>query len=262
MLLCSTVIAQNAGRDEDQSFKWITKPGKGVQMAQIDSIYHHGYIKLVGMGSTFQEDVVLLLKDGWSYHGLQVPPADLDVAASRKNEPGEWFKWKRQGQKVLEQDPNSGKWEEIAGFKVLPAAPNERIKITVETSSSVSFGLAGSFSSFHTLIFNKDGTFERSGMSIGGSGSAQAQGGVSVGSTNTSGKDGCSSDTSVSASGVAGGSSSQSDCGKENQGHYKLNGYTAEFQDANGKTQRLLFFFWDEDKTDLFIGDTTFSEEK
>ncbi|WP_420596656.1 hypothetical protein [Deinococcus sp.] len=260
LLLCSAVTAQQS--NEDQPFKWITKPGKGVQMAKIDSVYHHGYSKLIGMGSKFQEDTVLLLNDGWSYHGLQVSPADLDVAASRKNEPEEWFKWKRQGQNVLEQDPESGKWEEIAGFKVLPADPNERIQITLEASSSVSFGLAGSFSSFHTLTLNKGGTFERSGRSIGGSGSTQADGGVSVGSTSTSGKDGCSSGTSVSGSGVAGGSSSQSDCGKANRGRYKLDGYTAEFQDASGKTERVLFYFWDEDKTNLFFGDTTFSKEK
>lgn len=256
LLWCGTVAAQ-----DDDTFRWVTKPGKGLQMAQIDSIYHDGYLTTTVTGTMFQEDTMLLLKDGTFYSGLQVSPADLNVAASRKNEPDEWGKWKRQGQKVLVQDTETGKWDEISGFKVVPAVPDERLKITVQAASSVSFGGFGGFSSFNTLIFNKDGTFERSGMTVGGSGGAQATGGVSVGSTTTSGKDGCSSVTSVGSTAAAGGSTSKSSCGKDNQGRYKLNGYTAEFRDASGKTQRRLFFFWDKDKKHLFIGDATFSAE-
>ncbi|OLV16146.1 hypothetical protein BOO71_0012853 [Deinococcus marmoris] len=60
-----------------------------MQMAQIDSIYHDGYLAVTPLGTQSQEDTLLLLKDGTVYSGLQVSPADLDVAASRKNEPDE-----------------------------------------------------------------------------------------------------------------------------------------------------------------------------
>lgn len=257
-LLCGTAAAAQ----DDDAFKWVTKPGKGIQMAQIDSIYYDGYLTPTPTGTAFREDTLLLLRDGTVYSGLQVSPADLDVAASRKNEPDEWGKWKKQGQKVLVQDPDTGKWDEISGFKVVPATPNERVGITVEAANAVNFGSFGGFSTFDTLTFNKDGTFERSGVTVGGSGAAQAAGGVLVGSTSTSGKDGCSSATSTSSSAGAGGGGSTTNCGKDNQGKYTLNGYTAEFRSASGKTQRVLFFFWDKKKKDLFIGDTTFSKEE
>lgn len=266
----SEVRAKKAAADaEARRFKWVTAPGQGVPLNQIDSILHYGESVYTFTGLQFQEHWTLLLKDGWAYHGLRVTPADLDVPASRRNEPDQWRKWKRSGDKVLELDPKTNGWVEIRGTKVIPAGKNERLAGKFENSSSYSPGGGGmgSFVWFDYLTLNRDGTFDTSNYSIGGTGTVQAANGFSAGVSSYSDKNGCSSASSFSSSNpvsnaapdVAGGSSSKSNCGSDHLGTYTLDGYTIVRHYQNGKTLRQLFFFWSSKKDHLFIEDSTFS---
>ena len=93
----SQQAAQKAAADAEAArFKWVTAPGKGVQPDEIEAVMFYGY-NSYGWGVSFEEEQRLVLKDGWAYDNLHVPPADLDVAASRKNEPELWHKWRKNG---------------------------------------------------------------------------------------------------------------------------------------------------------------------
>ena len=93
----SQQAAQKAAADAEAArFKWVTAPGKGVQPDEIEAVMFYGY-NSYGWGVSFEEEQRLVLKDGWAYDKLRVPPADLDVAASRKNEPKLWHKWRKNG---------------------------------------------------------------------------------------------------------------------------------------------------------------------
>ena len=126
---------------------------------------------------------------------------------------------------------------------------------TYSTSSGTLF--TGSHVSFTYLTFGKDGSFSRSGYSssawsnyIGSATYANSDGtvvGVNSDSYNTS---------ITSASRTA----DNSGKGEERPGRYKIDGYTIELTDPDGKTARKLFFFWADDKN-ISVGGTTYSRE-
>lgn len=257
---------QEAEEAEARRFKWVTKPGHGVQAARIDAVLHQGTGTYTASGYRYEESVLLLLRDGWMYKNLRVPPADLDVAASRKNEPGEWMRWKRQGEQVLAQDRKTLRWAPVKGRKVVPARAGERLNTTVEHSHgySIGFGAYGGYSWTNTIKLRKDGTFERATSMIGGTGVAQATNGFVAGVTAQRDKTGCSASSSFSGPGVAGGTTKQQprDCTGDHSGTYKLNAYEIEFRGANGKVARELFFFWDAKKDAVFIKNATYFTPK
>ena len=241
-------------RAEAARFKWVTAPGQGVQDKDIETLLFHGEAEYFGTDITFVEAQYLLLKDGWAYDNLQVPPADLDVAASRRHEPEHWRRWRKQGDNY--QYEKDGQWQAYDATPVRPGKAGETLAGTYTYSTSSGTLYTGSHVSFPYLTFGKDGSFSRSGYSSSASTNYidsstfansdgvvsgvydgfQDSGTVTVGSTGTGGK------------------------GEERPGHYKIDGYTIELTGPDGKTERKLFFFWADDKN-ISVGGTTYSRE-
>ena len=241
-------------RAEAARFKWVTAPGQGVQAKDIEAVLFHGEAEYFGTDITFVETQYLLLKDGWAYDNMQVPPADLDVAASRQHEPEHWRRWRKQGDNY--QYEKDGQWQDYAGTPVRPGKAGETLDGTYTYSTSSGTLYTGSHVSFSYLTFGKDGSFSRSRYSSSASSNYidsstfansegvvsgvydgfQDSGTVTVGSTGTGGK------------------------GEERPGHYKIDGYTIELTGPDGKTERKLFFFWADDKN-ISVGGTTYSRE-
>ena len=241
-------------RAEAARFKWVTAPGQGVQDKDIETLLFHGEAEYFGTDITFVEAQYLLLKDGWAYDNLQVPPADLDVAASRRHEPEHWRRWRKQGDNY--QYEKDGQWQAYDATPVRPGKAGEILAGTYTYSTSSGTLYTGSHVSFTYLTFGKDGSFSRSGYSSSASTNYidsstfansdgvvsgvyegfQDSGTVTVGSTGTGGK------------------------GEERPGHYKIDGYTIELTGPDGKTERKLFFFWADDKN-ISVGGTTYSRE-
>ena len=241
-------------RAEAARFKWVTAPGQGVQDKDIETLLFHGEAEYFGTDITFVETQYLLLKDGWAYDNLQVPPADLDVAASRRHEPEHWRRWRKQGDNY--QYEKDGQWQAYDATPVRPGKAGETLDGTYTYSTSSGTLYTGSHVSFTYLTFGKDGSFSRSGYSSSASTNYidsstfansdgvvsgvydgfQDSGTVTVGSTGTGGK------------------------GEERPGHYKIDGYTIELTGPDGKTERKLFFFWADDKN-ISVGGTTYSRE-
>ena len=241
-------------RAEAARFKWVTAPGQGVQDKDIETLLFHGEAEYFGTDITFVEAQYLLLKDGWAYDNLQVPPADLDVAASRRHEPEHWRRWRKQGDNY--QYEKDGQWQAYDATPVRPGKAGETLAGTYTYSTSSGTLYTGSHVSFSYLTFGKDGSFSRSRYSSSASSNYidsstfansegvvsgvydgfQDSGTVTVGSTGTGGK------------------------GEERPGHYKIDGYTIELTGPDGKTERKLFFFWADDKN-ISVGGTTYSRE-
>lgn len=228
---------QHAEAAEAARFKWTTAPGKGVAADDIEALLFYGYNADYGAGLSFEEERRLLLKDGWAYDNLRVPPADLDVAASRKNESELWHKWRKNGDGYeIEKD---GAWKKLPGHPVRGAKAGETLSRSYTYSAS-GCDYYGGYALFKTLKFHADGTFDSSDY---GSTHANSNG---LGQINSEG---------IGHGAISHGASSSSD-----RGRYKLDGYTIEMTQPDGTTARQLFFFWADDKN-ISIGGATYSSE-
>ena len=233
----SQQAAQKAAADAEAArFKWVTAPGKGVQPDEIEAVMFYGY-NSYGWGVSFEEEQRLVLKDGWAYDKLRVPPADLDVAASRKNEPKLWHKWRKNGKDYeIEKD---GAWKKLPGHPVRGAKADETLNRNYTYSASGGDYYGGN-ALFKTLKFKPDGTFDSSGY-----GSTHAN-------TNGLGQ--------INSEGIGNGAISHGASSSNDRGRYKLDGYTIEMTQPDGTTARQLFFFWADDKN-ISIGGATYSSE-
>ncbi|WP_124539965.1 hypothetical protein [Piscinibacter terrae] len=168
--------ARMAADVEAARYQFVTEPGKGVPMSEIETLYYAwSQVYTVG-GMKMEEAVYLLLKDGTVRDGLPVAPTELDVATSRRREPLLWGRWRKQGgDYVFTWDDKSNHFEKAQGFALVPAAKGTRLD--GRWSTSASFGFVGGASSWSktTLVLGKDGRFEKmraGGAAAGGPGSS------------------------------------------------------------------------------------------
>ena len=223
---------QAADDAEARRFKWVTAPGKGVALGDIEALYNHVYNDYSGIGVTLEHDIWLLLKDGQAYKDLPVSPADFDVAASRQHEPDKWYAWRRKGDGYEIQ--KDGEWQELEGVARAPAKTGETIEGSY-THYSSGGTYYSSFASFDTINFKRDGTFSDSSRSTIHSNTAGL------------GDDGVIAHSGNFSTGAG--------------GRYHIDGYTIELTYPNGKTERELFFFWNNERNSLNIGETTYSTD-
>ncbi|GGJ18964.1 hypothetical protein [Deinococcus roseus] len=255
-------------REEERRFKWVTAPGKGVQPSQMEGLFLHYELKVNPLNNMVMQmpELALVLKDGTAYTGLRVPPEDLDIQASRKNEPKNWTRWKKNGKNILLQEGQ--KWNDIGSFKVVPAQKNEKLQDSFKNiASSYQAGLGGTTWTTYYL-FDGKGKFEISNSTLSSTGIIQANNGFSSSASSTSDKDGTQSTvgTAGGGDGMGGGpaavvtTQNQSKQGNpEKAGTYTLNGYTLQLKLGNGKVVRKLFFFFDSKKEDVWIEDTLYN---
>ena len=236
--------AKSAAKAEADRFKWITAPGRGVQMAQISGVLHRmEQLYLIG-GLELRERTYLLLNDGSAYENLRCPPDQLDVLTSRKREPLSWGRWRLSGGRYElqfpKQDGSMGAWNAPSMTTITrPGAKGQRLQGRYQHGSSFQIpGGAGSVS-YHGIRFSADGRFETDNFSITGGtsgfGDAQIAAGV------VANDEGAVS--SVSGPNFGGGSSRKSNRPKsERTGRYEIDGYTLVLSFDNGTVERLPFF--------------------
>jgi hypothetical protein len=253
-----------------------TAPGKGVATRDVQGVLYHGR---GGTGSnglyTFKEDVTVLLRDGWAYDRLDVPPSDLNLKASRELEPQRWCQWRRAGggYEIRWQDDHGrakGDWRKADGRLVDPWPSGTRLAGGYTSAAFYgSLALGGTYTK-NTRFFAKDGTYEDSSYSQSGSGSMAADNGFSSQTTSQSNKTGSTSVTGTTASTDSSGAmtssgspsmavtgSAKRDDGARHRGQYSIDGYTLEIRRGNGQVDRLFTF---KSLTDgIWIGDRTFS---
>jgi hypothetical protein len=251
-----------------------TAPGKGVSTGDVHGVLYHGRGATGSNGLfTFKEDVTVLLRDGWAYSRIDVPPSDLNLKASRELEPQRWGQWRRAGGgfEIRWQDDHGrakGDWRKAEGRLVEPWPSGTRLA-GVYTSAAFhgSIALGGMYVK-NTHVFAKDGTYEDSRFSQAGSGSMAATNGFSSQATSHSNKTGTTSVAGTTASTDSSGamtssgtpsmavtSRSNRDDGSQHRGRYTIDGYTLEIRRDNGQVDRLLTFkslsegIWIRDRT-------------
>jgi hypothetical protein len=260
--------AEEAAQVEAERFKYITEPGQGLQLAEIEGIIHTGENVYTYTGLQFQEATYLLLKDGSIYKNLQVPPADLNVTDSKQYEQENWGTWQRNEQGVTVQWYGSNEWLDLGSSSLVqPAQANELLDRSYNnlTGSTIGMiGMGGVVSTYSkTITFMPDGRFDKSDYST--MGSTVTGGDFSMNTGYYSDEEGTVGGTSSSStigdvtSGVSVTSESTNPNPPSTTGTYTLDGYTLELRFDDGRVERSFFYFWDDEKTHVVIGGVTYS---
>lgn len=221
-----------AAQAEARRFKWTTAPNQGIALDAIEAILHSAEHKNDSLGIRLEEDHILLLKDGWAYTNLRVPPADLDVRASRDNEPENWRRWrKEQGRYQLER---ADAWQDAPGLAARPATRGETLSGAYSHASMYGNLYTTAHTFKDTLYFKSDGTL---------SGSSSVRGGTTAMNHGTF-------SANVASDSIGGDTI-----------RYAFNGYTLIRHYPDGSTTRSLAYFWGDGQEHLSINGTTYSKE-
>jgi hypothetical protein len=170
----AAVAAKRAEEAEAARYKFVTEPGKGVPMSEIETLYYQWQQVYTIGGLQMHEGIYLLLKDGTVRDGLPVAPTELDVSMSKRREPQVWGRWRKQGGDYVfawADKPND--FQKVQGEPLMPGRKGMRMDGRWTLSSSFAIiGVSSSWSK-NTLVMTKDGRFEKmreGGASSGGPG--------------------------------------------------------------------------------------------
>jgi hypothetical protein len=243
---------------EKKQYRFVTKPGSGLALDWLEGIYHHGDVKLDGLGgATTNEENFICLKDGTIYSGFPCPLDVWDVSQSRRREPEKWGKWKRSGAKILAawRDAPS-EFTDIDVEKTQPGRPGQTLNGKYGAGSShVTVG-GGSYELRYAL-FSPEGTFEVEKR--GGYGSSiltQTLSGTSVFSEYND----TSSSTSVNTTAAFIGINKAKKEKQARTGKYTIEGYAITIRFDDGRVYRQPFFILGRDSKAIWFGEETKSK--
>lgn len=246
--------AQAAANAEKERFKWVTKPGQGVQSAQIAAVVCNSVFSGGGMNT----DVYLLLKDGSIYADLPVPPDELDTQKSKQKEPDKWGKWRKGVKGDYLVSWNGAKYETLPGFATSPAPSQTKLQGRWGTGTS-STGFVSSFALWG-VSFDRKGRFVKDRR--GGSSSIGLPDMDGYVPMTSSGYDDNGSYAGASGAGYAVSSSTKrKNPNGAREGDYSLSGYVLTLRYDNGKVARLPFFFFDKNQKTLYFEGSTMSKD-
>jgi hypothetical protein len=160
---------------------------------------------------------VLLLANGEYCAFLDVPPADMNVAAHKKEHPRTWGRWRRRRGKIETLRERNVWLAEDWGEALAPARPGETLSGTFARGHG-----HGTMSFLEEIAFGREGRFVRR---------RTANVGLVPGTA-----------------GVGG--------GKDDRGTYRLDGRTLELRHDSGVVERKAFH-WGRSKKDMIFLDNT-----
>lgn len=248
-----------------------TAPGKGLGDKDLAAVVIHGEANNIN-GTRWEEDVRFLLRDGSVYRRTEMPPDQLDVAASRQLEPQRWGRWRSAGKgyAMQAQDDDGrpvGDWKPEGHEAVRPWSKDARLDGSFSRRSFTGSMITGGTSATHGIRFTKDGRFERSFSATSGTGSLQAiTGTVVAGSSHGDGKGSSSTGSSTVGTGlgtvgVSSGTRTKDD-GASRRGRYQLDGFAITLEYDDGHKERLLSFPVDGDSRSVYIGTGSYDRDK
>ncbi|MBI3347909.1 MAG: hypothetical protein HY020_11965 [Burkholderiales bacterium] len=245
--------------------------GKGLPDKELAAVVIHGEGNY-NNGTRWEEDVRFLLRDGTVYRRTEMPPDQLNVAASRQLEPQQWGRWRGADQRyeMQSQDDDgrpNGDWKAEKHYAVKPWAPDTRLEGSFSRGSFHGSLVLGGMSFKRAIRFTRDGRFERSNSSFGSSGTLAAtlNNTVISGSSQADG-----SGSSSTGGGTVGGpfgtagavSARKTDDGASRRGRYRLSGYVLTLDCDDGHQERLLSFPVHPDGKTVYVGDGSLSLDK
>lgn len=248
-----------------------TAPGRGLSDKDLAAVVVHGQANN-NYGTRWEEDVRFLLRDGTVYRRTEMPPDQLDVAASRRLEPQQWGRWRSAGkgydmQSQDDQGRPDGDWTAEKHYAVRPWPKDTRLEGSFSSSSFTGTMVGGGTSATRGIRFTRDGRFERSFSALSSTGSLQAiQGTVIAGSSQGDGKGSTSTGSStvgtgLGSVGVSSGTQKKDD-GASRRGRYQLSGFVITLDYDDGHQERLLSFPVDEGNRTVYVGTGSYSLTK
>lgn len=243
-------------------------PGQGLAEKDLAAIVIHGESNF-NNGTHWDEDVRFLLRDGTVYRRTEMPPDQLNVAASRQLEPQHWGRWRANGRRYEMQGQDddghpTGDWKNEKHDAVKPWPQDTRLEGSFSRGSFSGSLVLGGTSSSRTMRFTRDGRFERSDSAFTGSGTLAATlNNVNIAASSYGDGKGSSSTgggTVGGPFGTAGAVSSRKrDDGASRRGRYRLAGFVMTLDYDDGHQERLLSFPVDDDRKTVYVGDRSLS---
>lgn len=245
-----------------------TAPGQGLAEKDLAAIVQHGEADNVN-GTRWQDDVRFLLRDGTVYRRSEMPPDQLDVAASRRLEPDQWGRWRSNGTRYEMQDAGdegrpTGSWQPVPHRAVKPWPAGTRLEGSFSRASFTGSLVLGGRSSSETFRFLPNGRFERifSATSSTGTLAATMNNTVIAGSSHADGQGSSAVGGGSVGNGPAGGgggtvgavSARRADDGASRRGRYQLGGFVLQLDYDDGHQERLLSFPVDDQRQTVFVG--------
>lgn len=194
-----------------------TRIGAGVKTSAIAGIYMR-LAPQMGYGGMMTMDYVpaVVFKDGTFYEDFDVPLADFDVAAARRERPNAWGKWRKQGGVTQVLSEKRG-WEKEEWLGPFPGAkPGETLSgryFSFSGGGNTAMGGGTAYGVESDIRFSRDGRFTTGRATTLSSGTADVQ----ILANNRS----------------------------RSQGTYTLNGYTLTLKYDDGTVVRRSFVFMD-----------------
>ncbi len=216
--------------------------GNGPRLSDIETVFYHWDQRYDAFqGLVLTEQVFVLLKDGSAYDGFKLPIEDLDVAVSRRQEPQNWGRWRRQGNSYAIAWPFEPNTFSVPRGNPVAASPRGTTlqgRFVGASSYTLPGGGVGTWSN-SVVTLTKSGTF-----SIERSGGAAVSGGGGDSSTVTVYDDESVSSSTNSSVMAGGGRTRRPDQG-DTRGTYRIDGYGIELRFENGTVERRPFFIDD-----------------
>jgi hypothetical protein len=254
--------AKRREEEERNSYKFVTKPGQGLSLTQLAGLYHHGDVKTAGDGGTsYDEEVFVVLKDGTVYSGLPCPRDMWDVPTSKRREPEKWGKWHagKTGALLVAWPSAPNSFTPLKAYKVLPGNAGERLegKYGAGSTTGSLISISGSSYSLRYVTFTKDGRFEtesRGGFSSGLT--VQTMSGTSINTYH----DDEGSVSSADTPGAFVASSSKKKNAPSRSGTYHIEGYSIVLRYDDGRVIKQPFFLEGADRKSVWFGEETKSK--
>jgi len=213
----------------------LSAPGQGLSEKDLVAVVLHGEANN-NYGTRWEEDVRFLLKDGTVYRRTEMPPDQLNVAASRQLEPRRWGRWRSTGKgcEMQEQDDDGrllGKWKLEKHVAMKPWPKNARLEGSFIRSNFNGSMVTGRTSATRGIRFTKDGRFERRYSALSSTGSLQAITGTVIAGSSQGDGSGSSSTgggtvgMGLGAVGATSGVLLMKDDGAGRRGRYQLSDY-------------------------------------
>jgi hypothetical protein len=244
----------------------LTAPGRGLPDKDLTAVVIHGESNYSN-GTRWDEDVRFLLRDGTVYHRTEMPPDQVNVAASRQLEPQRWGRWRASGKaydmQPQDADGRPGAWQAQKHRAVQPWPKDMRLEGSFSRGQFNGSLALGGTSFKRAIRFTRDGRFERSYSSLSSSGAMAATLNNAVISASSRGDGKGSSSTGGGTVGSAGAfGSRQQDDGAGRRGRYQLSGFVLTLDYDDGHQERLLSFpVYDDHKT-IYVGSGSLSLDK
>jgi hypothetical protein len=249
----------------------MSPPGRGLPDKELAAVVIEGRADY-NNGTRWEEDVRFLLRDGTVYRRTDMPPDQLDVAASRRLEPQQWGRWRANGKgyDMQAQDFDgrpAGDWKTGHHHAVKPWPQGTRLEGFFSRGTFSGSLVTGGVSSKRAIRFTRDGRFERSTSSLGTSGGLAAVNGANISMSSRADGKGSSSTAGGTVAGPLGTVTATSgthnkDDGASRRGRYQLSGFVLTLDYDDGHQERLLCFPVHDDGKTVYVGSGSLSLDK